>query len=97
MNWMDVLKLDQVSIGSATLDTRELPEENDNCCEEAKMKYNNVQKPMLYRVPNLEEYETMADRLDCDEFKSHLTSRISYKKGGWIKKIVDEWEACENA
>ena len=92
MNWMDVLKLDQVSIGSTTLDTRELPEENNNCCEEAKMKYNNVQTDFLSN-----NYKTMADRLDCDKFKFHLKRTPSYRKEGWIKKIVDEWEACENA
>jgi len=31
---MQILKLDQVNVGSSTLDTRELPEE-PNCCEEA--------------------------------------------------------------
>tara|TARA_R100000664_G_C2753772_1_gene141229 strand:- start:2130 stop:2414 length:285 start_codon:yes stop_codon:yes gene_type:complete len=93
VNWIDVLKLDQVSIGSTTLDTRELPEENDICCQEAKMKYNKVQKPPKY-VPY--EYVTMADKLDCDEFKVWLKRTLSHRKDGWIKRIVDEWEACEN-
>ena len=36
MNWMYVLKSDQVSIGSTTLDTRELPEgeDDDNNCKD---------------------------------------------------------------
>tara|TARA_B100000700_G_C14748209_1_gene716243 strand:- start:342 stop:725 length:384 start_codon:yes stop_codon:yes gene_type:complete len=43
MNWMNILKLDQINIGSTPLDTRELPEEelteDRDCCEEAKRLY----------------------------------------------------------
>ena len=39
---MDILKLDQVNVGSSTLDTRPLPEEKPDdkkCCEEAAKAY----------------------------------------------------------
>tara|TARA_R100000700_G_C3174523_1_gene149195 strand:+ start:1035 stop:1430 length:396 start_codon:yes stop_codon:yes gene_type:complete len=37
LNWMDILKLDQISISSSALDTRELPEEEEDneCCMKA--------------------------------------------------------------
>ena len=36
MSWMDVIKLDQINIAGTGLDTRPLPEEEDeDCCEEA--------------------------------------------------------------
>lgn len=36
MSWMDVIKLDQINIAGTGLDTRPLPEDDDeDCCEEA--------------------------------------------------------------
>ena len=51
MNWMDVLKLDQVNIGSSVLDTRELPEEKEerDCCQEAKDTYKRHHAKSRFR------------------------------------------------
>ena len=98
-NWEFILK-DTKQISSTgiktKLGTRPLRIINNNdCCENAKMEYRRVQTP---RNTNFTyEYTTMADKLNCDNFKLWLKGRQSYKKQGWIKRIVDEWEACENA
>ena len=48
MDWMNVLKTQQVSIGSTALDTREIPKEDeDDCC--LKMK-----KFVIYRMNSLD-------------------------------------------
>ena len=39
MDWMAILKLDQVNVTGTTLDTRPLPDEDRDCCEEARIKY----------------------------------------------------------
>ena len=44
LNWMEILKLDQVSISSSALDTRELPEEKEDneCCMKAAEFFVNL-------------------------------------------------------
>jgi len=95
VNWFDILKV-QILDTTTDLDINMEPmfeDKNDSCCQEAKMKYNKVQRPPKY-APY--EYVSMADKLDCDEFKHFLGRRPSFRKGGWIKRIFDEWEECEN-
>lgn len=36
MDWMNVLKTQQVNIGSTRLDTRELPDDAEDCCQQMK-------------------------------------------------------------
>jgi hypothetical protein len=103
MNWMDVLKLDAVNIGSSVLDTRELPEETD-CCEEAKTKYKSTmvlrQTQGVTGDPKLYVGGTMgllgiADKYDCEEFRKYLRERSSGDIS--MESIFEEWEECENA
>ena len=97
-NWFSILKESRQVVDTKTnLNVISEPlGEEDNCCEEVKMKYNRVQKPKSRARLPLNDYPTKADKLDCDEFKSHLKQTGSYRKNGWVKRIVDEWEACEN-
>lgn len=96
--WKDILKLKQINIGSTKLRDVNIPEEeNDICCQEAKMKYNKVHRPNPTYSHAPYEYVSMADKLDCDDFKRFLGRRPSFRKGGWVKRIFEEWEECENA
>ena len=57
IKWKDILKSSQINIGSTTLDTRNLPEEDDDkdCCEEAHAAWINLSKDVLEEI---EEYAT---------------------------------------
>jgi hypothetical protein len=102
MSWVDILKLDQINVGSTTLDTRKLPkEEKKDCCEEARIKFKSfmvgratqgvTDDPKLYR-----RYFTrgIVDRLDCEEFKTYLRNAAWGDIG--MESIFEEWEECEN-
>jgi hypothetical protein len=94
LNWIQILKLDQVTIGSTVLDNRPLPEEEErDCCEEAKAKYK---KNWVRKLDNL---PTLSDILDCDEFKEFLSYFVNRSDldADILLNIIDEWEECENA
>ena len=57
IKWKDILKSNQINIGSTTLDTRNLPEEDDDkdCCEEAHAAWINLSKDVLEEI---KEYAT---------------------------------------
>ena len=54
MDWMAILKLDQVNVTGTTLDTRPLPDEDRDCCEEARIKY--MIETGKYIIRSLEYY-----------------------------------------
>tara|TARA_R100000664_G_C2753772_1_gene141227 strand:- start:1438 stop:1779 length:342 start_codon:yes stop_codon:yes gene_type:complete len=79
MNWMNILKLDQVNIGSSTLDTRELPEEDDEkCCQEAEQKFRNWWDEWSIRMgfekdePRGYSYYIIYEKYGCQAFRHHL-------------------------
>jgi hypothetical protein len=100
MDWFEVLKNKLIATPITDVNIKKIPKKKErDCCEEAKDKYNKVQRPRLEQLKGEYHYKytTMADKLDCDEFKAWLKRKPSYRKDGWIKRIVDKWEECENA
>ena len=61
MSWMDVIKLDQINIAGTGLDTRPLPEDDDdeNCCDVVKnlwLKFaSNIDDGRIYHPFNYEK------------------------------------------
>ena len=95
-NWIQILKLDQISVGSTTLDTRELPEED--CCELAKKvytesfdKYWGVKNKEDFTHPDNLSYvgptPHWLDEISCEEFYNDLVELVKKKGGILLAKL----------
>jgi hypothetical protein len=108
-NWIQILKLDQVNVGSTTLDTRELP--GEDCCELAKEVYGESFKKYWGLNPGLdpndmgsmfeEPYPSWLDEIPCEEFYNDLVElqkkRAIFLVFPYYRKALEAWEECKNA
>ena len=97
-NWIQILKLDQVSVGSTTLDTRELPEED--CCELAK----EVYKKSFNKYWGVKDKASVLtshwlDEISCKKFYNDLVELVKAKLGRfpYYREALEAWEECKNA
>ena len=100
-NWIQILKLDQVNVGSTTLDTRELP--GEDCCELAKEVYGESFKN-YWKLENSvyeEPYPDWLNEISCEEFYNDLVElkkmRTKFIIFPYYRKALEAWEECKNA
>tara|TARA_R100000664_G_C2753772_1_gene141224 strand:- start:331 stop:771 length:441 start_codon:yes stop_codon:yes gene_type:complete len=85
MNWIQILKLDQVNIAETTLDTRPLPDEDRDCCEEARIFYMVETGKYIIR-----KLKGIADSLNTDHSRLNLEwASFATKRHGphWATKF----------
>ena len=98
-DWFNVLKvqiLDTTTDLNIDMEPMVSEDKRDDCCEEAKDKYNKVARLIntgRYKITTMVE----ADEYDCDEFKARLKRGvdIGWISKQWLKKILREWEVCD--
>ena len=92
-NWIQILKLDQVNVGSTTLDTRELPKED--CCEVAREVYRESFSKYWGTNPDTD----WLDEISCEELYIALVELVKTKhdRFPYYRKALEAWEECENA
>jgi hypothetical protein len=114
MNWMDILKT-QETISDMGFDfdlpEEESPEEDRNCCEEARQKFidmfDDIHPTTKSNIKNwtcerLKSYLINFSSRKPRPLSEHLkTNSIEDRQRAldWInnqQKILDEWEECEN-
>ena len=108
LDWMQILKLDQVSIGSTKLDTRQLPEEEPerNCCLEAAEKYVSKKEELYdykqeHRKEVIESWcrsyftEQLLKNILCVSPYTRPSSDKLKELDDYGLKICQEWEECE--
>ena len=73
-----LLKLDQVSVGSSVLDTRELPEEKPkrNCCLEAAEKYENKKEELYGPYKDINYPEALKDDVIQSWCRTAMTEEL---------------------
>jgi hypothetical protein len=96
MSWIDVLKLDAVTVGSNVLDTRPLPEEDKDCC--------SIYKPKMLDASAKYSKETTAlwgegDNKYWRKHKEHWMGKDCFDfylmQASWTYKILYEGSAFE--
>ena len=106
MSWMDVIKLDQINIAGTGLDTRPLPEEDDdeNCCDVAKnlwlkfaseRQWPNIPSQYNYERKHKEFVDMWSSYIphECKEFIDILMDiRLGTPYSKALRKYFDKYD-----